>query len=246
MEKVIFLLIKEDNLDKELFKDSLVNDLPSKITKYAESIQINVADEFVSKESLSRAGPEAEKLLPGSPVAQAMLAVWVRSISMIGHIESELKSHTKSFHGYLVTESEPLPNKTIATSPAVRTPGFDQIAFLQKPFKMDYKEWLYNWQELHTQVAIDTQSTCRYIQNVIVRPLTKEAPDYQAIVEEGYPEVDAMFDPMIFYDAQGDKKKMLRNIELMMQSCSRFIDFNEQPNDMIGMSQYIIKTKSDR
>tara|TARA_B110000014_G_scaffold264284_1_gene264636 strand:- start:854 stop:1588 length:735 start_codon:yes stop_codon:yes gene_type:complete len=244
MEKVIFLLIKEDNLDNESFKDSLVNDLPSKITKYTKSIQVNVVDEFVSKESLSRAGPEAAKLLPSSPVADAMLAVWVHSISAIKHIESELKSHTKSFHGYLVTESEPLPNKTIATSPTVRTPGFDQIAFLQKPFNMDYTEWLYNWQELHTQVAIDTQSTCRYIQNVIVRPLTREAPDYQAIVEEGYADSDAMFDPMIFYDAQGDKDKMLKNIELMMNSCSRFIDFNEQPNDMIGMSQYLIKIKN--
>jgi hypothetical protein len=173
-----------------------------------------------------------------------MLALWVHSISKIDSIESELKYFTKYFHGYLVTESEPLPNETQALTPAVRTPGFDQVAFLQKPLNMDYKEWLYNWQELHTQVAIDTQSTCRYIQNVIVRPLTKEAPDYQAIVEEGYPEEDAMFDPMIFYDANGDQDKMLKNIELMMESCSRFIDFNEQPTDLIGMSQYIIKRKN--
>ena len=52
-----------------------------------------------------------------------------------------------------------------------------------------------------------------------------------------------MFDPMIFYDANGDQDKMLKNIELMMESCSRFIDFNEQPTDLIGMSQYIIKKK---
>ena len=244
MEKVIYLLTKEDNSEKEAFKDSLINILSIKINKHAESIQINVVDEAVSRASLSRVGQEAENQLPESPAADAMLALWVRSISSIGRIESELKSLTKSFHGYLVTESEPLPNEMRVVSPAVRTPGFDQVAFLQKPLNMDHKEWLYNWQELHTQVAIDTQSTCRYIQNVIVRSLTKAAPDYQAIVEEGYPEEDAMFDPMIFYDANGDQDKMLKNIELMMESCSRFIDFNEQPTDLIGMSQYIIKKKN--
>ena len=62
-----------------------------------------------------------------------------------------------------------------------------------------------------------------------------------AIVEEGYPDKSAMFDPMIFYDAKGDKDRMLKNIQLMMESCSGFIDFEEFPTDLIAMSQYIIK-----
>jgi hypothetical protein len=34
---------------------------------------------------------------------------------------------------------------------------------------------------------------------------------------------------------------MIKNIELMMESCSKFIDFESQPTDLIGMSQYIVK-----
>ena len=134
-----------------------------------------------------------------------------------------------------------LENKALPVTPLDRTPGFDQIALLKKPSHQDYDDWLFKWQSLHTQVAIDTQSTCRYTQNVIVRALTKNAPDYMAIVEEGYPDKSAMFDPMIFYDAKGDKDRMLKNIQLMMESCSGFIDFEEFPTDLIAMSQYIVK-----
>ena len=241
MEKIIYILTKHENKSTEEFKDLLINKFSPEIDNLTQSIQINVVDDAVSKTNLSRVGQEAENQLPNSPVADGMLAVWVRSISFKNQIESILKIFTKSFHGYLVTESEALPSTTLPTLPISRTPGFDQVAFLQKPSNQPYNEWLYNWQTLHTQVAIDTQSTCRYTQNVVVRSITEKAPNYQAIVEEGYPDESAMFDPMVFYDSVGDQNKMIKNIELMMESCSKFIDFESQPTDLIGMSQYIVK-----
>ena len=165
----------------------------------------------------------------------------MKSVSFNEKLEATLVSYANTVYGYLVTESEPLQNESQAYSPVRRTPGFDQVAFLKKPSNQEYDEWLYNWQSLHTQVAIDTQSTVRYIQNVIVRALTKDAPHYSAIVEEGFSEESAMFDPMVFYDAQGKKDRMLKNNKLMMESCSRFIDFQDDPTDLIAMSQYLVK-----
>ena len=241
MEKIIYLISKSETISGDQFKRNLIREFSKKVNHLVESLQIDVVDSGVEKASLTRVGEAAENQIPKIPIADGMVAVWVRSVSLRNYIESILVKFTESFHGYLVTESEQLESKTLPVTPLDRTPGFDQIALLKKPSHQDYDDWLFKWQSLHTQVAIDTQSTCRYTQNVIVRALTKEAPDYVAIVEEGYPDKSAMFDPMIFYDAKGDKDRMLKNIQLMMESCSGFIDFEEFPTDLIAMSQYIVK-----
>lgn len=241
MEKLIYLISKDDLINGDQFRENLINQYYKEVENLVQTLQINVLDSLVQRASLTRVGQEAEGQLPSAPVADGMICMWIKSVSLRFEIEAVLAKFTKSFHGYLVTESEPLENTTLSFSPAKRTPGFDQVAFLMKPSYQDYDDWLYNWQSLHTQVAIDTQSTCRYIQNVVVRVLNKGSPVYHAIVEEGYPDETAMYDPMVFYDAEGDQDKMTKNIELMMESCSRFIDFEHNPTDLIAMSQYIIK-----
>jgi len=53
-----------------------------------------------------------------------------------------------------------------------------QVVLLRKPPRLSHEQWLEIWLGSHTQVAIDTQSTFGYRQNVIVRPLTFAAPPY--------------------------------------------------------------------
>ena len=87
-------------------------------------------------------------------------------------------------------------------------------------------------------MAIDTQSTFGYKQNVIVRPLTYAAPPYDAIVEENFP-AEAMTNPQAFYDAAGDEEKHQKHEQAMIESCMRFIDFDKL--DRILMSEYVMK-----
>ena len=241
MEKIIYIITKRDSQSGDQFKESLINEFTEEMHDLVHYLQINTVDSGVKKASLTRVGQEAEGQLPANPIADGLVVVWVKSVSFHEKLETILRKYTKTSYGYLVTESEPLENKSLAHSPVKRTPGFDQVAFLKKPSYLEYDQWLYNWQSLHTQVAIDTQSTVRYTQNVIVRSLTNAAPNYLAIVEEGFSEESAMFDPMVFYDAQGNKDRMSKNNRLMMESCSRFIDFQDDPTDLIAMSQYIVK-----
>ena len=56
----------------------------------------------------------------------------------------------------------------------------------QQP-RLSYEQWLDIWHNSHTRVAIDTQSTFGYRQNVVVRPLTYLAPPIDAIIEENFP-----------------------------------------------------------
>ena len=69
----------------------------------------------------------------------------------------------------------------------------------------------------------------------MVRPLTPEAPAYDAFVEECFPAA-ALTDPHAFFDAVGDEAKFQANLATMMDSCGRFIDFARI--DVIPTSQY--------
>ena len=177
MEKLIYIITKIDSESGDQFKDSLIKEFAEEVNDLVHYLQINTVDSGVEKASLTRVGQEAENQLSEVPVAEGLIAVWVKSVSLNNEIEAILKKFTKTLHGYLVTESEPLENDAVPFTPVRRTSGFDQVAFLKKPSYQGYDDWLYSWQSLHTQVAIDTQSTIRYTQNVIVRALTKEAPD---------------------------------------------------------------------
>ncbi|MCX5998732.1 MAG: hypothetical protein NTU41_03860, partial [Chloroflexi bacterium] len=141
--------------------------------------------------------------------------------------------------GYLVTESEPIVNTKHVVANGQRTPGMCQVVTIQKPPRLDYHHWLEIWLGSHTQVAIETQSTFGYRQNVVVRQLTYSAPPYNAIVEENFPE-GAMTDPMVFFDSVGDKAKLKERFKRMIESCARFIDNDKM--DCIRTSEYVMKS----
>ena len=48
-----------------------------------------------------------------------------------------------------------------------------------------------------------------------------------------------MTDPQAFFDAAGDEDKFQRNLQAMMESCQRFIDFDKI--DVIPTSQYLVR-----
>ncbi len=96
-------------------------------------------------------------------------------------------------------------------------------------------EWLALWQRDHTQVAIDTQATFGYRQNLVVRPLSAGAPAIDAVVEENFPP-EAMTSQAAFYDAGDDPELLQRRRAAMLESCRRFIDFDRL--DCLPMSEY--------
>ncbi|WP_440716919.1 hypothetical protein [Jongsikchunia kroppenstedtii] len=77
------------------------------------------------------------------------------------------------------------------------------------------------WLEDHTQVAIDTQATFGYYQNIVDRPLTPDTPQVDAIVEELFP-MGAVSDPHEFYGSGGDDAELTDRVTKMMASVSRF------------------------
>jgi hypothetical protein len=97
--------------------------------------------------------------------------------------------------------------------------GFATLPHLSRGELWDF------WLGQHTAVAVETQRTLFYNQNVVVRALTEDAPPWDAIVEERFPAA-ALQSREVYFDAVGDPARLEANMARMAESCGRFIDFS--------------------
>lgn len=197
--------------------------------------QANLADEAVA--------PAADKRMSTvAPLPDALLSLWLdgeREAEVAAEVQAALAG-LAVVSVYRVEEAEPLPDSTRRMADGDRTPGFSQVAFLQCPDFLDYQQWLSYWKTVHTPLAIDTQSTFRYVQNRVLAVLAEgtgatRAKPLAAIVEECFP-AEAMTDAEVFYDAKGDPARFQHNANRMMESCAKFIDFSQI--DVLPTSEY--------
>lgn len=173
------------------------------------SLQVNVDDEAVAP---------ALRFGPGTPVT-AVVSVWTDAdpaaiISAVAEAVDE-----PDVHAWRVTEKirlDPLP-----TPDGERAPVYAQVALLRRPESMTREDYLTYWQVHHTPIAIRTQNTCGYIQNIVEEPLTPSTPDVAAIVEEHFP-MAALTDPHEFYGSRGDEADLARRMTELMDSVVKF------------------------
>ncbi len=235
MEKIIYLLWRDPQLSGEEFGIRLRTGLADRLLSLgARGLQVNVAD-------AAAAPGEPLRQSNTKPQIEAMLSLWVDSAVQQFRLpfDEAIAAAVPRMAAYLVTESQPIRNVLHPPVPGERTAGFSQVAVLRRPSRLTYEAWLEIWHNCHTQIAIDTQSTFLYIQNVVVRPLSYGAPVYDAVVEECFP-AEAMNNPYVFFDAaDGDEKKFQSNLQAMMESVQRFIDLDKI--DVVPTSQYVIK-----
>jgi hypothetical protein len=230
VEKLIYVLWKPEALSIEDFRDALLGPVGRRLIALgARGLAVNLAD---------------ERALPGLRLTRmprppsGTVSLWLDTALNAAPIEAALAAMTARLAGYLTLESVPVVNRAHVPPLGERIPGLYNVAFLEQPDFLTYDDWLRLWQREHTPVAIATQSTFLYIQNVLVRPLTADAPPWVAIVEEAFP-AEAASDPMVFYNAGGSAEQLTANQQRMMQSCQRFIDFSRfetQP-----MSAYVLQ-----
>ena len=227
MEKIVFKLWRSDSDALEKFKKSLLVDLPKTLESLISELQINIADEDVNE-----AAALAQTNYSQNP--DAIVFIKVASQYYSENIISILQSFATKVEGFIVSESIILQDDS-KDHQGKRSEGFSQVVFLEKPLEMTEFDWFDHWTHHHTKIAIETQSNFTYIQNTVVRPLQKDSPNFIAVIEECFPS-EAMSNPSIFYNAENDSELLLKNTELMMDSCSRFIDF--QKIEVIPTSRY--------
>ena len=233
MEKVVYALWRREDDELPAFATRLTSDVPAAVLALdVPGLQVNVADAAVASAVI--------RLQELDPQMEAVVSVWLHTAmdDVRSHIEAVLASHSERIAGYLVTESVPLRNTTRVAPMGGRTEGFANVAFLRRPPAMTPADWLHAWQYGQTPVAIETQSTFGYTQNVVVRPVTADAPAVDGIVEELFPP-EALADMHAFFDASGDDEKLARNMARMGESTARF--GATEAIDVVPTSRYVYR-----
>lgn len=216
MEKVVAVLVGDPSGNVEDLTQKLLGPVSAELRRRGGSrLQINVVDPVLGP-------PHGVPPDPDVPQVGASLSYWVAAAGEVGiHGECLPLEEGWVWHAYLVSEALQLHGPP-APSDGGRCAGFTQIVPLTVPPALSWAEWRRRWQGEHTRVAVETQSSFRYVQNLVVRPLGTSAPGFAAIVEESFP-LTAAGDPAVFYDSEGDDTRFQANVGRMMESCARFI-----------------------
>ncbi len=229
MEKVIAALWADGT--REAFNARLLASLPRALAEAgASQVRINLRDDAVE--------PAASLIQRWQdPQQDAVVQFWLPSANarFRAAIDAALAAHSARFALWLVAESTIIPNTAHPVPRGAHGWGWSQASFISFRPDLPRQEAIAFWHGHHTRIAIETQANFEYVQNLIVRPLTDNAPAYDAFVEECFP-AEAMTSPPAFFDAVGDEDKFRANLAAMMDSCGRFIDFTRI--DIIPTSQH--------
>jgi hypothetical protein len=198
------------------FRDAL-------ISVGAHAVAVNLDDADVAP---------ALRFGPGTPIS-AVVSVWtsgdpVQAVSAVADAADE-----STLHAYRVTEIVRLDPHPVADG--VRLDALAQVAVLRRPDHLTHEEYLEYWQVHHTPIAIRTQNTSGYVQNIVEEPLTSSSPLVAAIVEEHFP-MAALTDPHAFYGSGGDDAELDRRMSELMASVARF--GADQGLDLVPTSRY--------
>lgn len=229
MEKVIVLLRQADA--DEQWCRRIRGPVAEELLRLGlPGLAVNVRDEPVRGALIS--------LTTLDPPGAAVVSLWTQQSygEQARAAIALLTAESDSAAAYLVTESVPMPPPDPGSGR--RTPGLANVALLRRPTELDQATWLHRWQVDHTAVAIATQGTFGYTQNVVVRALTPDAPAIDGIVEELFPDA-AVSDPYVWYGAKDDADLQDR-LARMMASISAF--GAERNIDTVPTSRYLFRS----
>ncbi len=184
--------------------------------------------------------PEGETPLHG------LVSVWLDAVDHRHSFEEVLGRVATRLAGYSVVESlyrDYGGNQWSAprTWPdGERSPGVLTVALIQQHPDLSYEEWITRWHTRISPVTEQIQPRCRYVRNAVFRPLTEGAPPVAAIVEEAWPSLEHVTDPMLFYCADGDTETMNAHVTQMIEEINAFTDLSTLRS--VTMSEWILKS----
>jgi hypothetical protein len=154
----------------------------------------------------------ALRLHTGDPI-RAVVTTWTDGDPAA--VTAILTGRSGRVAGWQVDERVPTPPPEVPDGE--RADALANLAFIRRPAGLDHAAWLAHWHGPHTTVAIETQATFGYVQNVVVEPVTPHAPPVDGIVEELFPSA-AVHDVHAFYGSGGDDAELTRRITRLMES----------------------------
>jgi len=176
----------------------------------------------------------------------AVVSIWLRRYEDRAPFEDVLADFGDRLAGYLVTESlytDYGDNRWSAPRDwpdGTRSPGVLTVALMQQPPEIDDDEWFERWHGRQSPMSEAMQPRARYVRNTVARVLTPDAPPLRGIVEESWPTVEHLVDPMLFYGADGSEERLHENVRIMLEHVTAFLDLATLRN--LTMSEYLLRS----
>lgn len=190
-----------------------------------ERLQLNLDDDAVA----------AAMRIPtlADPIG-AIVSLWVTDRADVVALNAVVARAAERHHGWLVDERRPIdPPEAWDGS---RADTLANVAVLRRPDELSQDEWLHRWLVDHTPIAIQTQATFGYLQNIVVEPVTDAAPYVSALVEELFPSA-AISDMHAFYGSGGDDAELDDRLTRLMASVARI--GADRDLDLVPSSRYL-------
>jgi len=182
----------------------------------------------------------------GETPLHALVSLWIDAVDYRQPYEEVLEAAADRVVGYSVVESlyrDYGGNQWSAPRSwpdGARSPGVLTVALIQQHPDLSFEEWVARWYTRISPITEAIQPRARYVRNAVFRSLTEGAPPIRAIVEEAWPSLEHVTDPMLFYCAEGDPELMNAHVAQMIEEINAFTDLSTLRS--VTMSEWILKS----
>jgi hypothetical protein len=239
MDKLIYILWDSDRQSREERQRTLLEVVaPKLLGAGANKLTLYIVDQDADVKS-------SAPFHPGERMC-ADVSLWLESLEQRAPLEEIIRTAGYRFAGYLVDEviyTEYGGNRHSGPRnwpDGQRSPGIVAVTLMERPKRLSREEWIKRWHGRQSPISEAMQPRSRYIRNVVVRPLTPDAPPYEGIVEEAWPSVRHITNPFIFYGAGRNPLKLAWNMLVMLRSVTGFLDLTRIRTT--NTSEYILKS----
>jgi len=236
LEKLVYALWRGDRPEATWSADLVGRVVRDLTDAGARWLKIEVVDHHVAPGAALRIGSSPQP-------KDAVVSFWLEESHRRGPHEAILTAASERIAGYLVSESRPLITPESMQHPGGgRTDGFHLVTCLRRREDLTHEQFIEAWHGPFREVAIDGQDTFDYVRNEVIRPLTPDAPDWSAIVEEGFPQA-ALTDQEVFFDSVGDPERLTAQQTMMFEGVMEFLDLTSVESH--PMSEYVYQPRPD-
>ncbi len=239
MIKLIYLLWLRQPTPRAARRTTLLDRCaPVLLDSGARYLTMNIDDDFARVPSPA---PTTKRRNP----FVAEVSVWIDRMEATSRMESILQDAGFDIAGYRVTEHLYTDYGGNRHSSArdwpdgERSPGIISVTPLERPKRIPKDKWMQHWFRRQGPMSEAMQPRSRYVRNIVLGTLTRDAFPYEGIVEESWPSAEHITDAMKFYGASS-RFELAKNIAIMTQSVAAFLPIWKIMS--VTTSEYFIRT----